>query len=70
MLAFDDAGGFGFLDFCSLACAQFTESALKVAKADYSPAIEHRAHMLDVLSTMLDARSEPLDLTGGEHGRR
>ncbi|MFF1919703.1 hypothetical protein ACFVW8_03890 [Streptomyces sp. NPDC058221] len=65
MLAFDDGGGFGFLDFCSLACAQWTESALKTARADWSPDVEHQAHRLDVLSTMLDARSEPVDLTGG-----
>ncbi|MFE9828493.1 hypothetical protein ACFYPK_07485 [Streptomyces halstedii] len=57
-----DDGELDFHAYCSRSCKAWCEAAVTVAQADYSPAIERRAHRLDVLSTLLDLRDQPGDL--------
>ncbi|WP_406326677.1 hypothetical protein OG784_27385 [Streptomyces sp. NBC_01617] len=65
-----DAGALGFYSYCSASCKAWSEAALTVAQAEYSPAVERRAHRLHVLATLLDLRDNPGEmdeLAGGDH---
>ncbi|MFF9647889.1 hypothetical protein [Streptomyces sp. NPDC014622] len=56
--------------YCSAACKAWCEAAVTVARAEYSPAIERRAHRLDVVATLLNLREHPGEFDGLTEGRR
>ncbi|MER6521688.1 hypothetical protein ABT246_33130 [Streptomyces sp. NPDC001553] len=48
--------------YCSALCQLFCEAALRVAEAEFSPAIEREAERLHVVSRLLDLREHPEEL--------
>ncbi|MFD7900147.1 hypothetical protein [Streptomyces sp. NPDC059743] len=55
--------------YCSAACKEWTEEAVSVAQAPYSPAIERQAERLDALARLLDLRDHSSDVAVSIYAR-
>lgn len=66
--ALTDDGGLMMHAYCSALCQSWSEAAVSVAEAEFSPAIEREAERLHVVARLLNLREHPAEL-GMAHGR-